>query len=148
VINLSAANPIVTSNFNKFVSHCIKGNAPNLYFALGTGNPSWDNNDDIPAPDTNISKLVSEIFRQPIYLSDIDYVDESDDSIVSSTPTSRLRIKINVSQSFYGTTREYGIFAINATSDIDSGTLIMYCNHTKLSISSELDYDKYIYINT
>lgn len=143
------ANLVITSGFSKYVSSMMSGNPSNIYFALGTGEASWDNMDTPLTPSVDTTKLVNEVYRYKINLSEIEYVNPNDEDEVSQTPTSKIRIRVMVGNGvYYGVTREYGLFAIDADNDLNTGTLIQYCNHPRLSIPSDVNYIKYIYINT
>jgi hypothetical protein len=142
---LADSHNIITSGFSKYVSTLIKGVQSTIYFALGTGVASWDTS-GAPSVSVNQSALYNEVFRMPI--SEVVYVNPSTDE-VSNSPTSRIRIKVEFDNNeYYGITREYGLFAINATGTIGSGTLINYCNHPKITIPTDTTFTKYIYINT
>lgn len=138
---------IVTSGFSKYVSQLIKGGSTTMYFALGSGNPDWDE-EGVPSPSTSISALIKEVYRQVVDSSKISYVDPSTLQVVSN-PTSMIRVEVGFSNNeFYGVVREYGLFAVGATSTLKSGTLITYCDHEKMVIPVDSVYKKYIYINT
>lgn len=145
---MDVSSNIITSGFSKYVSSLIRGSTSKIYFALGTGMTSWDVN-GIPTPSLNISSLYNEVYRQEINRdTDIVCVDPDSHEPVDYF-TSTIRIKVEFSNNeYYGITREYGLFAVDATSQLKSGTLIAYCDHQKISIPSDTEYVKYIYLNT
>lgn len=142
---MAVTHNIITSGFSKYVNFLINGHQSTIYFAIGRGQAGWDNS-GAPAVSSNISALYDEVFRMPV--TEINYVDP-DTLEVSNSPTTMVRLKANFEDNqYYGVVREYGLFAINATSALRSGTLINYCNHPKITIPSDVKFYKYIYIKT
>lgn len=138
---------VITSGFSKYVSYLVQGNTSKLFFSVGTGKSSWDSA-GVPVPQENTSALVNEVYRKLIDEDKITYVDPSTLE-KSSTPTSTLRIEVNINNNeYYGVIREYGVYAIDATSKLGTGTLICYCCHKAMRVPTDSNFVKYIYINT
>lgn len=145
---MDANSILITSGFSKYVSSLIKGKSPQMYFALGTGLESWDTN-GAQTPSVNISSLFNEVYRQSIdMITDVKYVDPTTHEEVDyETSTICVTVEFENNE-FYGNVREYGLFAVNATSQLNTGTLISYCNHEKMLIPTDAHYTKKIYLNT
>lgn len=143
---MASSHEVVTSGFSKYITHMMKENSADIYFAVGSGDPNWDSG-GLPTPSINISSLYQENYRRKVNTSDIVYVDP-DTHEESEEPTSTVRIKILItSEEYYGTIREYGLFAVNATEELNSGILIAYCDHERQTITVDSVYEKYVYIN-
>lgn len=120
-----------------------------LWLEVGTGNDSWDSN--IPEPTKDISKLTNGIHRVAIEPTDIQYViigqgvKNPDDDVVSTDPTSIIRVLGNVAYPLKPL-REYGLFC-DGTETVGSGLLYLYDRHPKIVLAQLQLYMKYIYIN-
>lgn len=139
---------IITNGFSKYISYLVQGNSSDLYFSVGTGKSSWDSSDELPNPDLTTSNLVNEVYRKLIDSDQIKYVDP-ETLEESEEPTSVLRLCTKLTNNeYYGTIREYGVYAIDATDQLGTGTLICYCCHKSMKVPTDSTFEKYIYINT
>lgn len=116
-----------------------------LWLAVGTGQDSWDNS--LPTVSSTTTRLVKEVLRVAIKETDIEIVDQQtnpeDDTITDSGTTVRILGNIVCPLK---PLREYGLF-IDATEEIDSGSLYAYNVHPKVILGQLNLYMKYIYIN-
>jgi hypothetical protein len=91
------------------------------FFALGTGSPSWDKFNP-PAPDPTQHTLVTEIFR--VAPSRAVFIDP-DTGLESVDPTNIVDFDFDFAESeAVGYLVEAGLFGGDATSTINTGTLI------------------------
>lgn len=111
------------------------------YWAVGSGNPSWDS--ELPNPQTSDTRLTQEIGRKKIQPSDFAWVNASGE--VQSTPTNRLRVRVTFSNSECdGAWREFGLFGGNATSTANSGIMMNHKNHPVVNKTSEMEIEREI----
>jgi beta-lactam-binding protein with PASTA domain len=98
-----------------------------LFWAVGSGDPSWDANPK--TADRNTTSLVHEIFRKPLDLErDVFY----------DADTHRLTVRVIFEpDEAVGTLREFGLFGGNASPLADSGYLLNYRIHPALEKSDE-----------
>lgn len=137
---------IPTINLPKYLGSLIKGDDSPLYFAIGVGNSEWDSG-ELPNPSPNIGSLVNETYRVVIDKTLIEYVDPSNYSIVVSAVSNVVRLEINLQYSDYqGMIREYGIFGIDATESIGSGTLLQYSDFDVQTIPADTGIKFWVYL--
>lgn len=111
------------------------------YWAIGSGNPSWDVS--LPQPAKSDTRLTLEIGRKQIQPSDFAWV--NDEGVVQSQPTNRLRVRVTFSTTeCVGDWREFGIFGGNATSTSNSGILMNHKNHALVTKTSEMEIEREI----
>lgn len=111
------------------------------YWAIGSGNPSWDS--ELPDPTTNDTRLTQEIGRKQIQSSDFAWVDSLGE--VQSTPTNRLRVRVTFTNSeCVGSWREFGIFGGNATSTANSGIMMNHKHHALVTKTAEMEIEREI----
>ena len=143
---LAEHNEIVTTGFSDYISFMMKGGSSGLYFALGTGSAEWDSG-TVPTPSAGIDQLVSEAYRVAVPTSDIVYLDPSTEE-ESTDPTNLIKVTVEIQSSEYnGFVREYALI-YNGTTATNSGTPIVYGNHTKMRIPAGSTYTKIIKIGT
>ena len=115
------------------LSTAIKGEpwaTGNLFIAIGTGEPDWDDNP--PVCKRNTIKLVNEIARKPVAENGAVYLDELGNP-VSNGATARLRIATEFSKGEgEGTLRECGLYCGSATNVANTGTLLSYFVHPRI----------------
>lgn len=143
---VASHNEIVTTGFSDYITFMMKGGSPTLYFALGTGNAEWDSG-TVPTPSAGIDQLVSEAYRVAVPTTSMVYLDPTTEE-ESVDPTNLIKITVEVQSSDYnGFVREYALI-YNGTTATNSGTPIVYGNHTKMRIPAGGTYTKIIKIGT
>ena len=118
-----------------------------LYCAVGEGEEEWDTSRPIPLlPDT---KLTKEVYRQPISVDQINYIDENGQP--SDTPTNHLDISVefngeDIVSNGTQPIREFGLFGGDATDDADSGYLINRVTHDRYDLTPLLTLNRKIHL--
>lgn len=131
---------VVTKNINLLVATLLKiqtGYTGIQYWAVGSGNDTWDGTIPYPTPNPTDEKLVNEIGRKSLVPSDIKFVDAAGNP--SSAPTNRILITAMFSESdVNGKWREFGIYGGNATSVKDSGFMINHKTHEVITKTASM----------
>ncbi|MGD9162480.1 MAG: hypothetical protein PVG39_29000 [Desulfobacteraceae bacterium] len=118
-----------------------------LFCAIGEGEEEWDTNRPIPLlPDT---QLTNEVYRKPISIDQIIYLDENDQP--SDTPTNHLDISVefngeDIVSNGTQPIREFGLFGGDATDDADSGYLINRVTHDRYDLTPLLTLNRKIHL--
>ena len=109
------------------------------YWAIGSGNASWDSDPVDPAE--NATQLTNEIGRVAIASSEIKFVDAEYQE--SATPTNILQIEHSFgANDCNGTWREFGLFGGNATITANSGIMINKKHHAVLTKTADMTIDR------
>lgn len=109
------------------------------YWAIGSGNASWDSDPVDPAE--NATQLTDEIGRVAIASSEIKFVDAEYQE--SATPTNILQIEHSFgANDCNGTWREFGLFGGNATTTANSGIMINKKHHAVLTKTADMTIDR------
>jgi hypothetical protein len=109
--------------------------APIGYWAIGSGNSSWDVTPGIATASDTI--LVNEFYRKAISPGDITYITPGD--VPTSSNTNRLQIVLTFSTSeANGSWREFGIFGGSATIAPNSGLMINHKIHGRIDKTSAI----------
>lgn len=109
------------------------------YWAIGSGNASWDSNPVDPAE--NATQLTNEIGRVAIASSEIKFVDAEYQE--SATPTNILQIEhLFGANDCNGTWREFGLFGGNATTTANSGIMINKKHHAVITKTTDMNIDR------
>lgn len=109
------------------------------YWAIGSGNASWDSDPVDPAE--NATQLTNEIGRVAIASSEIKFVDAEYQE--SATPTNILQIEHSFgANDCNGTWREFGLFGGNATTTANSGIMINKKHHAVLTKTADMTIDR------
>lgn len=138
LVETRVGHNLIVNSFLKLVMCLIKGQTGYFgiqYWAVGSGNPSWDSS--VPAPDENATRLVSEIGRVPILPAEISFLDSG--FSVTTTPSNIIQISHTFeANDCNGTWREFGIFGGNATAVANSGIMINNRHHAVLTKTNEM----------
>lgn len=125
---------IVVNDISRLISALIKHhnghNEGNLYWALGTGQDTWDDTPYTPL-DTN-TKLTNEVFRKAILPEQRTFVDENGEPTSEVTNRLQLNIVIESTEANGNSLREFGIFGGNASETKDSGIMINHKSHARI----------------
>lgn len=111
-----------------------------LYWAVGSGLGSWSDNAP-PNPLDTDSRLENETYRKAIALSDIVFIDDSNN--VSASPTNRLQVTVTFTDAeANGKIMEFGLFAGNATAAANSGIMVNHKTHNAIQKTNliQLEY--------
>lgn len=143
IIEERVYNNIVVSRCSILIANLIKGGTNGVqYFAVGKGSDSWNNN-SLPEPTENDTKLLSETYRKQIRPENIVFITGSNE--VSSTPTNRLQISVVFDESeANGELRELGLFGGNATGTRDSGYMLNRKIHALITKTSAMKLERII----
>lgn len=107
------------------------------YWAIGSGEPTWDQLATVPSPNADEVKLTNEINRIRIDESDMTFLNA--DGSVSSKPTNIIQIKKTFgANDCNGKWREFAIFGGNATQAADSGIMINKRHHGRIDKTNEM----------
>ena len=135
---------LIVSGINNLISALFKNQSGYTgigYWAVGSGQSSWDTN--LANPAASDVKLVNEIGRKAIPASAITFLTSSDDT--TSTVTNRLQITLTFEENdANGSWREFGIFGGNATSTKDSGVMINHKTHSVIPKSNSMRIERQI----
>ena len=113
-----------------------------LYWALGSGSPSWSE-DNPPSPSDTDTGLQNEFYRKEIPTANKVFIDS--DNNVSHTPTNRVQASITFNEDeANGKIMEFGIFAGTATSSLGTGLMINHKIHPAIYKSELVRLEKVI----
>jgi hypothetical protein len=103
---------------------------------VGAGSPDWDR---LPhAAARNVTRLENEVFRKRVEPADAVFLDA--EGRETREPTTRLLFRVLLARSEALTTlREGGLYAGDAGRDRDSGALISYFTHARLTKTPEME---------
>lgn len=140
LVDTIVGHNMIVNSFTNLVMVLIKqqgGYSGIQYWAIGGGNPEWDQLATIPSPELSEVKLTNEIGRVAISASDIAFINV--DGSVSNTPTNVLQIKKTFgANDCNGKWREFAIFGGNASSAANSGIMINKKHHGRIDKTSEM----------
>lgn len=133
---------LIVNSFLNLVNALLKGAqgyAGIQYWAIGSGDPSWDS--QMPEPAVNATALTNEIGRVAIAANEISFVDPNFDPSVD--PTNILQIVHTFgANDCNGSWREFGIFGGNATSTAGSGIMINKKHHGIITKTSDMTIER------
>lgn len=136
-------NVVVNSSLNLIAG--LVGNLidNNLYWAIGSGNESWD---DTPVdPQKTEVRLTNEIGRKRLTDANIEFYDGVNRP--SNTPTNRLHISTLFEEDeCNGEWREFGIFGGDATAVVGSGILIDKKHHGVVTKDANTTIERHLII--
>lgn len=143
------ANPIshniVVENLSVVIAALMKkeqGYQGILYWAIGSGLSSWPD-DNPPAAKDIDTKLQTEFFRKAINIANMRFIDAN--NVVSLSPTNRVEASIILNENeANGKMVEFGIFAGNATTALNSGLMINHKTHPAIYKTSLVKLEKTI----
>jgi len=117
----------IVNGFNKAIAYAFSGMGGLTYWAVGSGESSWDSNQ--PTPSATDTQLTNEIGRKVIPASSFAFLDR--DGQVTNTPTNVLQITLTFgANECNGNWREFAIYGGNATNQLGSGVMINHKIHT------------------
>ncbi len=123
---------MLTNGFYVELASFVAGTASpagNLFIAVGAGDPAWDS--ALPTFNRNTTALEQEIARRAVAPDEIDFLDR--DGQVSTRSTSWLRARTTFGRGEgTGTLREVGLYAGDASTVPNSGTLLCHIVHPRL----------------
>lgn len=109
------------------------------YWAIGSGDSSWDNS--LPSPSVDSTRLTSEIGRVAISSDNIKFLDS--DFNEYPTPTNIIQVShIFGTGDCNGVWREFGIFGGNATDSANSGIMINKRHHAIITKTEEMTIER------
>lgn len=127
---------IVVKDVSRLIAALIKFesgyNTGKLYWALGTGLPTWDTTPYSPS-DTN-TQLVNEVFRKEILPAQRFFVDANGVPLQAGRISNRIQLDIQIAGNEANgvSIREFGIFGGNATTTKGSGIQINHKAHSRI----------------
>jgi hypothetical protein len=144
VEDLGWNNNLVVTNASVLIACLMKretGYSGLQYWAVGQGLEAWGSTP--PDPTLSAVKLVSEIYRKQISLTDLVFLDASGN--ISGVPTNIVQVDVTFAAGEgTGTWREFGVFGGNATSTADSGININYKTHGPITKSADMSIQRRI----
>src|SRR5262245_18850954 len=142
-------NRVVESG-NRLLAALIRwepGFSGNLFWALGEGAVSWDNL--MPSPNVVDTHLSNEIGRKSLAADQVHYIDGNNN--VTDTPTSRLGISVTFTGEELGqgvhSLREFGLFGGDATEAANSGWMIDYVIHPRITLSAGMTLTRTLHLS-
>lgn len=141
LISVVEGHNIVVNTFLLAISALLKAEDDYVgikYWAVGQGSEDWD--EQLPAPTVGDEQLTSEIGRVEIQASEMKYLKlEGESYVESSTPTNIIQIQHTFDENtLNGDWREFGIFAGDCTSAMNSGLMLNHRIHAVLHKTSEM----------
>ena len=129
----------ILNNCDRLLAALLKGEVGMeglLYWAVGEGQPIWD--DLLPNPQSTNTQLTQEVARFPLAPGQINYID--DQGNFSIIPTQRLEILLDIDgstlvDSGFQSLREFGLFGGDATTAPDSGFMINQVIHPRIDVA-------------
>ena len=125
---------VVVADFSRLIAALVKFetglNAGKLFWALGSGQSSWDST-PYTAVDTT-TKLVNEVYRKEITPAQRSFLDGNGNKVNTITNRLQLDIVIGSLEANGFTLREFGIFGGNPTGTKDSGIMINHKSHGRI----------------
>lgn len=107
------------------------------YWAVGSGQASWDSLTDLPSPALADKALVNEIGRVSIPTSGMTFLTAA--GATTTTPTNILQISRTFAENeCNGVWREFGLFGGNATATLRSGVMINKRYHKVITKTDEM----------
>ena len=101
----------VVDNCSKLIASLIKrhpGYEGALYWEVGSGLPTWEDNNP-PSPSVTDSQLLTPVYRKPIDISDIVFINDSNEP--TEEVTNRIQIVVTFrADEANGYLREFGLF--------------------------------------
>ncbi|MDH5626205.1 MAG: hypothetical protein OEY21_08870 [Nitrospira sp.] len=118
-----------------------------LYWAVGEGEPAWDNL--MPSPVAGDRELSAEVARKALSAAHIAFLDERDQAV--EEPTSRLRVEATFTRQELGgegprVLREFGLFGGDATTAANSGWMIDYVIHPRIQVSEGMTLTRNLHL--
>ena len=111
------------------------------YWAVGSGSDSWD--DSAVSPQLTETTLTKEIGRKSITADNIKFMDSGFNE--TQTPTNIIEITATFgANECNGEWREFGLFGGEATSALNSGTMINKKHHAVLTKTSDMVIERRI----
>lgn len=100
------------------------------FWAVGTGNPAWDENPVSASPE--IAQLHAEVAREKVTADNVIYLDDKGEP--SRRPTARLEISLTFSWPAARTLREFALVGGDASAQPNTGSLVNYVIHRRLGL--------------
>lgn len=137
---------MLTDNFYLMLANLVKASVEgnSLYLAVGSGQAAWDKIP--PVPVRGVQRLEKELFRKQVEAAGIRYLDGENRESASPLPRLGFRVTLSLAEAA-GTLRECGLFAGAAGPAPDSGTLISYVTHTRLTKTSGMELRRSIHLD-
>lgn len=142
LVDVIEGHNLVVNSFLKLVMALAKGESGYgriSYWAVGSGNSSWDSN--TPDPEINATRLTAEIGRVAIAASEIKFLTAEHNE--SSSPTNIIQIKHMFGPSdCNGKWREFGLFGGNASATINSGFMVNKRHHGVITKTADMSIER------
>ena len=131
-------NTIVT-DINKAIAYALAQKGGATYWAIGSGQESWDTNPVDPQPSD--TRLNNEIGRKLIPSSAIKFLDSRGEETSSITNTILITLTFGADE-MNGKWREFAIVGGNATSSVNSGILINHKTHGVINKTDTMEIER------
>lgn len=142
LVDVIEGHNLVVNSFLKLVMALAKGESGYgriSYWAVGSGNSSWDSN--TPDPEINATRLTAEIGRVAIAASEIKFLTAEHNE--SSSPTNIIQIKHMFGPSdCNGKWREFGLFGGNASATTNSGFMVNKRHHGVITKTADMSIER------
>lgn len=102
-----------------------------LYWAVGAGDPAWDQ--ALPPPNPRATRLRDEVARVRIEPEDVSFLDAGGRR--SRRPSPRLELRVGFGWDQRRTLREFGVFGGDASGRLNTGTLVNYVMHPRVELA-------------
>lgn len=130
----------IVNNINKAIAYALAGKGGLCYWAVGSGQSGWDDN-NLPSPSPTDTQLVNEIGRKAIPSSAFKFLDASGNITANITNVLQITLTFNASEC-NGDWREFAIVGGDASSVINSGVLINHKIHKLQSKTENLQIER------
>lgn len=131
----------IVNGLNKAIAYSFAGMGGLTYWAVGSGESSWDISQ--PTPSATDTQLTNEIGRKIIPASAFAFLDR--DGQVTNTPTNVLQITLTFgANECNGNWREFAIYGGNATNQLGSGVMINHKIHALQTKTTSIQIQRQI----
>lgn len=130
----------IVNNINKAIAFALAGKGGLCYWAIGSGQASWDDN-NLPSPSPTDTQLVNEIGRKVIPTSAFKFLDAQGNVTSDITNILQITLTFNASEC-NGDWREFAIVGGNATNEVNTGIIINHKIHKLQSKTENIQIER------
>jgi hypothetical protein len=115
------------------------------FMGIGSGLVGWDTTP--PSKPYSQSQLTTEYYRLTIPQGDIVFIDPSTNVPTGGTPSSKIEVTVSIGTGdANGTMREFGLFGGQATSSLDSGSMVNWVIHDRIDKDASFELQRKVRI--
>ena len=129
----------IVNDVTKAIAYALAQKGGATYWAIGSGQESWDTNPTDPQPTD--TRLVNEVGRKWIPNSAFTFLDSHGRETSSITNTIQITLTFGANE-VNGKWREFAIVGGNATSNANSGILINHKTHGVINKTDTMEIER------